>query len=219
MLLLIGLSGMSQRKSYVDEVWIIGGKKTLRSPFKKLRFDFQLDGRASFINNELVSIGGVKIGLEYRRVNRFGVGFYGLNNNIDIQSFEDLNQSYNNVFADFSYVTMYYERVVFFNPKWEFSATAHLGSGTVSITYQADESDDIQLYADYRMNPVEGSFSGFYHLNYWISVGGGYGYRWVFSEVDTLEDEYSSDLYILKAKIRLGKLVRSVFNKDVKNEY
>ena len=215
----MGVSGVSQKESYNDEVWIIGGKKALRSPFKKVRIDCQFDGRASFINNERVSIGGVKIGLEYRRVNRFGFGFYGLNKNIDIQSFDDLNQSYDNVFADFSYVTLYYERVVFFNPRWEFSTSAHIGSGKVSISYQRDESDDVQLYADYRMNPVEGSLSGFFHLNYWISIGVGYGYRWVFSEVDTIEGEYSSDLYILKAKIKLGKLVRSTFNKDVKNEY
>ncbi|MEO0404766.1 MAG: hypothetical protein AAF193_07845, partial [Bacteroidota bacterium] len=215
--LLMSFTGNTQ---WSDEVWIIGGPKRISKPqFKKWRFDLQLDGRRSNFQDEPVQMGGIKIGMEHKRVHRFGLGFYGLQSNIQLDQLEDITAPHSGAQVDFNYVTIYYERVVFFNPRWEFSTAFHLGSGSVVVTYEDAVTEDLEVFATYDARPLEASVSGFYHLNYWISLGLGYGYQYNRTEDPTISREYSSDIFIAKAKIRVGKLVRSIFNPKVKNEY
>jgi hypothetical protein len=217
LLILAGNTELSAQ--YNDRVWTLQGYKNLRKPFKKWRADLQFDGRVSTAQNQGVRIGGAKLGLEYRRVHRFGIGVYGLSSNIVVDQFEDIISPHKDVTYSFSYLTMYYERVLLFTRKLELSTTFHLGAGNAEVSYTDLKTNDVEIYADYRLNPVEASFTGYFHLTYWISVGGGYGYRHILGDNADLRRDYSSDLYILKARIRLLKLARSAFNKDVKNEY
>ena len=217
--LFILIGSIDATAQYNDRVWTIQGYQNLRKPFKKWRFDFQLDGRLSTAQHQGVRIGGIKLGLEHRRVHRFGIGIYGLSSNIVVDQFDDIISPHKDVTYSFSYITAYYERVLLFTRKWELSTTFHLGSGSAQVSYTDLKTDNVQVYADYRLHPVEASFTGYFHLTYWISIGGGYGYRYILGDNADLREDYSSDLYILKAKIRLLKLARSAFNKDVKNEY
>ncbi|NQX91924.1 MAG: hypothetical protein HRT74_07350 [Flavobacteriales bacterium] len=79
---LVSFTGNTQ---WSDQVWIIGGQKRISKPqFKKWRFDVQLDGRRSNLRDQPVQMGGVKIGMEHKRVHRFGLGLYGLSSNIQL---------------------------------------------------------------------------------------------------------------------------------------
>lgn len=211
--------GFSSKAQYHDDVWILGGMKHLSDPFKEFKMDFQLDARSSSFKNEAVRIGGLRVGVEYRRVHRFGFGLDGLSNNLTFDQFEPIEQAHSKAYFDFSYATLYYERVLFFNPKWEFSSTVHLGRGDVRVSFRDALSEQVEVFETYKVGVAELSASGFYHLTYWLSLGGGLGYRLVNDQNEELANEYSSGFYVVKAKLRIGKLVRSIFNKDVKNEY
>ena len=204
---------------YSDEVWIIGGNKHISDPFKKYKIDFQFDARSSSFQNQAVRIGGLRLGIEHRRVHRFGLGVYGLSNNLVVDQFESIKQDHSEVIFEFNYATLYYERVLFFNPKWEISSSLHVGGGSVKVSYRDEISDEIEPFNTFEVGVAELSASGFYHFTYWLSVGGGFGYRRVNDANEDLAREYSSGLYVAKVKIRFGKLLRSIFNKDVKNEY
>lgn len=202
-----------------ESVWIFGGKKYLGNGFNKWKFDFVLDGRNSFIDGAPVPVGGLRMGLEYLRIHRFGIGFYNLADPIERPTFTDNDLSLGRVSMNFRYSSLYYERVLFFNPKWEVSATGHLGAGVVTVN-QFDLKEDAWIFYDnIEVNPVELSTSTYYHLTWWFSLGAGVGYRWMLNTPDAIQPTYESTVYLAKAKVRLGKMLRAAFNKDVKNEY
>lgn len=213
---LIGLSLFAQPDR---SVWIVGGKKYLGDGFKKWKVDFVFDGRNSFVDGAPVPVGGLRMGLEYLRVHRFGIGFYNLADPIERPAFLDDDLDVGPINMNFRYSSLYYERVLFFNPKWEVSATGHLGSGVITVNAYDLKEDTWEFYDNIEVSPIELSTSTYYHLTWWFSLGGGVGYRWMLNTPDAIQPTYESTVYLAKAKVRLGKMLRAAFNKDVKNEY
>ncbi|MEZ4800252.1 MAG: hypothetical protein R2809_10860 [Flavobacteriales bacterium] len=82
----------SKKSNYKDTVWIVTGPKALDNKFKKWKFDFVFDARQTIISNTAARLGGIRIGMEYRRVHRFGIGFYGLGDGIIVNSLEEINR-------------------------------------------------------------------------------------------------------------------------------
>ena len=164
-------------------------------------------------------LGGVRLGLEYRRVHRFGVALYAFDRGIIKNDFSEINEDLSNVQFDFSYQSLYYERVLYFNKKWEALAAFHLGTGRINVTYQIEGDDNVYTYDPIIVKPIELTASGYYHLTWWFSLGGGVGYRYMRKTPTELRTDFNGTIYIIKAKIRIGKLTKSIFNKEVKNEY
>ena len=202
-----------------EEVWIIGGKKFLGDGFKEWKVDFVFDGRNSFADGEPIGVGGLRLGIEYFRVNRFGIGIYGLNQPVTRTNFMlgDANLDVANF--TLSYATLYYERVLFFNPKWEISGTLHAGRGEVTINARNPLTTEWGPYGRVEVRPFELSSSAYHHLSWWLSVGAGVGYRWMLETPSELRDIYSSTVYLVKVKVRIGRAIRSIVDKDAKNEY
>lgn len=202
-----------------EEVWIIGGKKFLGEGFKEWKIDFVFDGRNSFADGDPIPVGGVRLGIEYYRVNRFGVGLYGLNQPIGREMITLGDTLLGPSQFTLGYGTLYYERVLFFNPKWEVSGTIHLGRGDVFVRTVNPETNVLEDYGEIQVRPWELSTSVYHHLSWWLSFGGGVGYRWMGNTPPALRDIYTSTVYLVKVKIRIGKAIRSIWDKDAKNEY
>lgn len=200
-------------------VWIIGGKKYLGEGFRKWKMDFVFDGRNSFVNGSPAPVGGLRMGLEHLRVHRFGLGFYNLSEPVDRPIFTDEGSTIGPVHFTLQYSSIYYERVLFFNKKWEISGTGHLGRGVVTVNEFDIKQDEWSLYDEVDVSPVELSTSTYYHLTWWFSVGGGIGYRWMLNTPAEIRPTYESTVYLVKVKVRLGKMVRTVFNRNAKDEY
>lgn len=200
-------------------VWIIGGKKFLGDGFKKWKMDFVFDGRNSFVDGVPAPVGGFRIGLEHLRVHRFGLGFYNHSESVDRPDFTDEGASVGPVNFSLQYSSLYYERVLFFNRKWEVSGTGHLGRGIVTVNEFDIKQDEWSLYDEVDVSPIELSTSTYYHLTWWFSVGGGIGYRWMLNTPAEIRPTYESTVYLVKAKVRIGKMVRAVFNRNAKDEY
>lgn len=201
------------------DVWLVNGWRHLGEGFKEYRVDFVLDGRNSFDEGTPVSVGGIRIGIEHHRVNRIGIGFYGLNQPVQKPAYTSADTSASPVRFSLNYRTLYYERVLYFNPKWEWSGTLHLGAGEVEVVGREPDTGDWSGVEVVNVNPVELSSSGFYHLSWWLSVGFGAGYRWMLNTPEQIRPSYASTVYLAKVKLRIGKLVRRIGNKDVRNEY
>ena len=78
----------SQSDSLLEQSIAVEQDSTLKSKQfpkqygpKKWKFMVGLDARRSFFRGTPVKINGIRTGLEYKGVHRFGIGFYGLSKN------------------------------------------------------------------------------------------------------------------------------------------
>lgn len=204
---------------YQDTVWTVRGNVVLDDHFRKWKPDVVLDARTSTLNGERVRVGGVRLGAEYRRVHRFGLGIYSAATQLYISDDPNDNSVLDSARFNLNYASAYYERVLLLLPKWEWSASAHLGVGNVAVTYGAQNVNTVDLRDRIRVNPLEWSTSGYYHFTYWLSAGGGVGYRQILNAPREVRQAYQGYIYVIKLKIKVIKLVRSIWNPNVRYEY
>lgn len=214
-----GLLRPEYKRAFTDTVWIITGEKTLDDNFKKWKADFVIDFRKTLVSNTQVTLGGLRLGAEYRRVHRFGIGVYGLGKGVTTSSLLEVDSAIVESNLNMSYVSLFYERVLFFNPKWEWSATVHQGAGTIKGSYRYRDSKEWISYESNRVRPFEISTTGYYHITWWCSVGAGVGYRYMRRTPDEVRDVFSAPVAIGRVRIKLLKLTRSLWNENVKYEY
>jgi len=204
---------------YQDTVWIVTGKKELGSLFQKQKLDFVLDARQTLISTTTARLGGIRIGIEYRRVHRFGIGIYGLSEGVQMNSLIDLNPNISEAVLSLSYGSLFYERVLFFNRKWEWSATVHLGKRQISGNYRVSPDSAWQSFPVREVKPFELSTTGYYHLTWWCSIGTGFGYRFMRDTPDEVRYIYNAPVAIARIRIKVGKLVKSIWDENAKLEY
>lgn len=202
-----------------EEVWTLAGKQYLGEGFKRWKFDVVFDGRNSIANGKPVNIGGLRIGLEYKRVHRFGVGIYNFTEALSLPTYNNGDTIVSPTRLTFGYGSLYYERVLILHRKWEVSGTVHLGRGNVLINYFDTKSGEWTRLENREVRPLELSASGYHHLSWWLSAGLGIGHRWMLETPAELRTLYNSTVYLAKVKIRVGKAIRAIGNKNVKNEY
>lgn len=187
--------------------------------FKKWRPELMLDARTSTFGTEAARIGGLRLGIEYMRVHRVGYGIYGVSDQVSSEQFASLGEDVDSARFNLGYVSIFYERVLLLHPKWEWSSALHWGLGQVNIDYRISGESAFRSRNPITVRPVEVSSSGYYHLTWWASVGGGVGYRFMRNSPAEVRSAYQGWLYIVKLKIRFGRLVRRIWDKSVTDEY
>jgi hypothetical protein len=213
------LFSANRNSNYQDTVWIITGKRELGSNFQKQRLDFSIDARQTLISNTTARMTGLRLGVEYRRVHRFGIGAYGFGDGIYMKSLRELDTNISEAVLNLSYLSLYYERVLFFNKKWEWSATAHIGRGQITGSFRTSPDSTWSNFPTRDVKPFEISTTGYYHLTWWCSVGAGIGYRYMRSTPIEVRPIYNAPVAIARVRIKFGKLIKSIWDKDTKNEY
>lgn len=213
-------SGIYPRKKreYQDTVWTIAGRKALDSKYRKWKTDINFDARTTLLSATTARLGGLRIGLEFRRVHRFGIGFYNVGNAVPVNRISEISPSIDRGDLALGYTSLYYERVLFFHRKWEWSSVVHLGVGNVTGSYYYENTNDGGSF-DRKVSVAEFSSTLYFNLTYFMSVGAGMGYRGVRSDLSVAEDIFSAPVGIFRIKIRLFKMVGGLFNKDIRQRY
>lgn len=209
---------LAAQNTYVDTVQLVTGPYILKDNFKKIRIDVGLDGRGSSFEKEKVRVAGLQLGIVYRRVHRFGIGLYSLSNPI-VKNNVTLDVPSQKVSYLFSYQSLYYERVLFFDKKWEVSSALHLGGGKVKTSYLPLMGNTFQPYSSKDVSVIELTANVQYNFTYWLSVGAGGGGRIIYRAPKELRRAYSAPVTLLTIHVKIVKLITSFFNKNVKNEY
>jgi hypothetical protein len=210
-----------------DTVWIITGKRELGPAYRRYKLDFALDARQTIIGSQRTKIGGIRVGLEYRRVHRIGIGFYGLRDGIlngvsgavELDGLPQIDSTITWAKLTMSYRSLYYERVMYFSRKLEWSLTAHYGLGKIAGSYTRAGSANLETLPEQRMQLVEFSSLGYYNLTYWCSIGVGVGYRYVPSATREIRNVYEAPIGLLRVRIKPGKLISSIWDKNTKFLY
>jgi hypothetical protein len=203
-----------------DHVQILGGKCQLLDYQNKLKPDFSIDARRTLFQREWAAVMGLKFGVEYRRVHRLGIGVYFLNTRVFDEVFEPEIPGIDKLEYEFNYSTLYYDRVLFFNRKWEFGSTLHLGGGKIRAFYRNPENQNDRIEIDSQdFSTVELSVYGEYNILFWLGVGLGTGYRQVLGAGSDLNSDFSNPIFVVNLQVKMFKLARSFYDESAKNEF
>ena len=203
-----------------DHVQIIGGKCQLLDYQNRLKPDFSIDARRTLFQKEWAAVMGLKFGVEYRRIHRLGIGVYFLNTRVFDDVFEPEIPGIDELEYEFNYSTIYYDRVLFFNRKWEFGSTLHLGGGKIRAFYRNPENQNDRIEIDSQdFSTIELSIYGEYNILFWLGVGVGTGYRQVLGAGSDLNSDFSSPIFVVNLQVKMFKLARSFYDESAKNEF
>ena len=192
-------------------------ERNKKSDYPFIKPELILDGRLTLVSSEGARLGGLRFGVEMNRVNRFGIGFYSFSNGVQTESLNEISPNIVSANLELNYASIYYERVILFTKKYEWSSTLHLGVGNVSGSYTylngsvGNYNEPLQL--------TEISTTLFRHLTYFMSVGGGVGYRQTRNAPEELLPIYNAPVFIVKLRIQPIKMVRGIWNKNIRNRY
>lgn len=188
-----------------------------KSDYPFLKPELILDGRLTLVSNEGARLGGFRLGIEVNRVNRFGIGFYSFSDGVSTKSLNEISSSIVSANLKLSYTSLYYERVLIFNKKYEWSSTLHFGVGEVSGSYTygngsiGNYNEPVQL--------TEISTTLYRHFTYFMSIGGGIGYRQTRNAPEELLPIYNAPVFLIKFRFQPIKAVRGIWNKDIRKRY
>jgi len=208
----------SYHRSFQDTVWTVRGATPLDDRYRKWKGDFVLDARQTLVSSTPARLAGVRLGAEYRRVHRFGIGVYTLGDGVKVQTLSEVSPNIEDAVINLSYASLFYERVMYFGKKWEWSLTGHAGRGRLTARYTF-AGEDLRLEHLRRVNLVEGSTTLYYHLTWFISIGAGVGYRYIPDTPAEIRHVYNAPVSILRVRVRLIKMVSGLFNKDIRTAY
>ena len=118
-----------------------------------------------------------------------------------------------------SYSSLFYERVLFFNRRFEWSATAHVGRGRIRGSYHIVGTNTMIDFDPIRVYPIEFSSTGYYNLTYWMSFGVGLGYRSFTTTPNEFISPFKGPIAVARLRIKVLKLIRSIWNRDLRIQY
>ncbi|MDG1477757.1 MAG: hypothetical protein P8Q14_11465 [Vicingaceae bacterium] len=179
----------------------------------KPKLDIKLDNRFSFIRDNDVKTIGVKIGLNFNR--KFKVGL-GVNQMLLPVEKKFLNQE--NVLVpvdlEYFYLSPYFEYVYYNSKRWEFSLSTQLGIGGASYRFTDINGKKIKLVESTVLS-YEPAMLIDYKIIRWFGIGTGVGYRLVYYKSPGISEKFSSPVAVLKLKIYLGEIVRTITGKEL----
>jgi hypothetical protein len=190
---------------------------------KKTKLVFAFDARFSSIHGQNVRINGFKLGWERFEKNRYGIGLYALRNPVPIDNKQaevynigGLETDTLNLETNLSYLALFWDHIIVRKRRYEISLNMELGSGSAELGYRdslrLDNNQNPQLFKLDKVSfgVLEFSFAGHYKVLPWIGPGAGIGYRTVLSSDENVSNAFSGPIGILKIKIFLGPLYRTV---------
>jgi len=183
---------------------------------KNWKFLLGFDARRSFLKNKPVKINGLRIGLKFRGVHRFGLGIYGLSRDLvfyDIPVQEPDATDSSRVKFGLSYASIFYERVFFRNPKWEFSLPFLISGGNLVGRYE-DTAGVFRQNINTPFSAITAGVQTKYYVFPWLAARISLGYRFLFNTSSELKAAFNAPYYGFGAQILLSELYRSIFRKD-----
>lgn len=171
-----------------------------RSLETKPKFYISFDNRNSFVSNRNSWFFGGKVGLEYQKVFRIGVGFHGLFNKNYSVFINEIKQSNENLY--FNYFSFFTEYIFKNHKKYEFSLPINLGIGYSWIgKFKEKQKGQMVLLYEAQLN-------GMYFPISFFGVGAGLGYRIMLVNNSNIDENFTAPIYSFKIKLILEKLFK-----------
>ncbi|MCO6499147.1 MAG: hypothetical protein J5I47_02075 [Vicingus serpentipes] len=181
----------------------------------KPKLDVKFDNRFSFIRDNDVKTVGVKVGLSFDRKFKLGLGI----NTMVLPVTSNIIEQEDTIAVqmEYVYISPYIEYVYFSSKKWEFSLSAQIGLGGANHNY-LDKNGDKQRANQTTILSYEPATLIDYKIIRWIGIGTGVGYRLIFYKSPGIKQKFSSPEYVLKLKIYLGEIYRTITGREIPAE-
>lgn len=197
-----------------------GAKPLFEDEFKKSfhtkpKLDVKFDNRFSFIRDSDVKTIGIKVGLSFNRKIKVGLGI----NTMVLPSTSNLILQDDTIAVqlEYTYFSPYIEYVYFSSKKWEFSLSTQIGIGGANHNY-LDENGIKQKINQTTILSYEPAMLIDYKIIQWIGIGTGIGYRLIYYKSVGIDQKFSSPEYVLKLKIYLGEIYRTLTGREIPAE-
>ncbi len=194
---------VSERPSFEEE---------FRNSFHtKPKLDVKFDNRFSFIRDNDVRTVGLKVGLSFDRRFKVGLGINQMLTTTDNQAF--IEDSLIDVDLEYFYFSPYVEYTFYNSKRWEFSLATQLGVGGASYQYLDLKGKKVKLVESTVLS-YEPAMLIDYKIIRWFGIGTGVGYRLIYYKSSGIDEKFSSPEYVIKLKVYLGEIVRTITGKE-----
>ncbi len=182
----------------------------------KWKFLGAVDQRHSAHKGTDLSFIGLRLGAKYKGVHRFGLGYYELNprnfiKNSPVEGFQ-LNDSAGLVFRA-QYMSLFYERVIFRSPRWEFSLPFEVVGGKLSGK-MFHGKNLVGEITPTPFNALGATFQTKFYLVKWFAVRVSLGYRQLFNVAPEIRQIFSHTTYSYGAQISLVDAYEAIFKRE-----
>lgn len=182
----------------------------------KPKLSIRLDNRYSFTATTPSKIIAIKIGAEFNDKFKVGGGYNLLNSTLTKPVYykEGGVDTVLTSNLKMSYMSYFIEYVFFRNKRWEFSIPLQIGIGNTHYEYRFDKfkfRNNWSMIVNY-----EASVSGQYKIIKWVGIGAGFGYQLMLKDNPAIQENFNTPIYVVKFKVFLGEIYRSVFPKKKK---
>ncbi len=174
-------------------------EREIKSALKeKPRLEIKLDSRNSFISSSRVRVFGLKMGVVYDEKISFGIGY-----NFLFPSLDDRIVNYKNsgVRAElfYRYWSPYLEYVFYEDKRWQLSIPVQFGIG--SSFYKTDTPGASEVILKKTVMSYEPAITFQYRFLDYFGAGMGIGYRLMIVPNNTIEERFTSPVFLFKFKI------------------
>ena len=196
------------------------------SPKKHLGFIFKFDNRFSFAGKEFITIYGFRTGIKIKDKHEIGIAL----NWIGSRNFFELSIPVRSEITQpnlvptqarllYRYAGLFYEYRFFQRKRWSMSIPLQFGTGKAGIDIQ---SQDGLTFVERRLDRFflfEPSINADYKVLRFAGIGAGVGYRFAYSGQHIVQSSFTKPVFILKVKLYIGEIFRSVHKKDYRFFY
>lgn len=200
---------------------------TLRKYKNHVGFIFKFDNRFSFAGDQAITIYGFRTGIKLKDKHEFGVAL----NWIGSRNFFELSPPAANSELNprplspvrarllYRYAGVFYEYNFYQKKRWSLSIPLQFGTGKAGIDIQSvDDFSFVERRLE-RFILLEPAINIDYKVVRFAGIGTGIGYRLAYSPQDIVQTSLTKPVFILKVKVYLGEIFRSLRKKDYRFFY
>lgn len=176
--------------------------------YQKPKVLIKLDSKYSFVSNQLVTMRGIKTGLNFDNKVKLGIGYSWMKNNFKFDNpthivnniNHNLRYSYLSIFGDYNFYT---------TNIWSYMVNLDLA--IVKLGYKNVKT---KKYKYKSLGTVlEPSIIAEYIQIKYLAIGIGGGYRFVFREDNNIVEKFSAPIFILRLKLDFYTIYKELIKK------
>lgn len=183
---------------------------TIQALFKQqYSVDARLESRNSFIDHQLVSVNGARLGVCFQRKFKIGIGLSWLNSTVKSPQFTNDRPQY----LKFGYLCYYLDYVFYKTKRWQLSVPLQLGTGTSwyqpvsKYRWGKDPRNFLVLY--------EPGITMQFKVTKWAGLGADVAYRFTLSQNKDTFRQLNSPTYSFKLLFWFDQLFYDLFPESV----
>ncbi len=206
-ILVVLLIHLSVHAQYLDTMHAVFNHKS--------SIDARLESRNSFINNELISVTGVRLGVAFQRKLRIGGGFSWLKSEVKKV---DYGKSDNGTIVDtttrflkFGYLCYYIDFVFYKTKRWQLSVPIQAGTGISWLQQDKKIRPSLFKRTNYLLVLYEPGITVQFKITKWLGLGTDVAYRFTLKNNKYVGEKLNSPTYAFKVLFWADQLFYDLF--------